>query len=392
MDHLEKIREDLDSRLGEAQEWTQRDNFNPDDPGYTALKDGIDVLQRSYETAVEIHNRQASADKVGASIARRERVQVKERQRPDEDLSLGELFLRSAEFSGYMGRGTSQRLVVDQPLLTRAVITTAADPGKAFMIPDRSFVKRVPTYQTPLLDLANPIQVSSGTVEYVDYPAAAPLAAVVAEGALKPEAALSAVTVSKSLENLAHHVVITRQALEDSSQLRSWIDGNLTRGIGDKLEANAAAALVAATLPAVTGGGSLLSAVRVGVGKVQSAGYRPGAVVLNPADAAAIDIAIMGGTLLGPVSSSSVWGVPVIASGAAPVGTAWVGDFTAGLTLFYRSGTEVLISDSHADYFLKNQFVILAERRALAVVTVPEAFAECTAGTTQVAAASAGKK
>ena len=47
-------------------------------------------------------------------------------------------------------------------------------------------------------------------------------------------------------------------------------------------------------------------------------------------------------------------------------GTTVVGDFKTAITLFDRGQTSVFVTDSHADFFLRNQLVILAEARMLA--------------------------
>jgi HK97 family phage major capsid protein len=211
----------------------------------------------------------------------------------------------------------------------------------------------------------------------VTYPAAAPLAGVVAEGEAKPEATLTATVTPYSLETIAHWVQATRQLLEDSAAVRSFIESSLRRGVLDKIEATIAAAIGAATLPTATGA-DLISAIRVGVADVEDAGYTPNAIVLNPQDYAALDIAVMGGTLLGPTVRPSYWGLPVVASSAQTAGTALVGDFTAGVQLLQRTGVSLYISDSHASTFTSNIFTLLAEARVKAIVGQPSAVVECS--------------
>ena len=74
------------------------------------------------------------------------------------------------------------------------------------------------------------------------------------------------------------------------------IDGELRWEVARAEEADAVAVLAAAsgTIPNATSD-SLLGAIRVGMGTVQAAGYTPTAVLLNPADWAELDVAIMGG-------------------------------------------------------------------------------------------------
>jgi hypothetical protein len=177
-------------------------------------------------------------------------------------------------------------------------------------------------------------RVSSGSIEWYTYPAAYPLAAVVAEGALKPEADVVPELQTASLNTYAHWKAITRQALEDIPRIQSIVESQLRGGLYRKLEADAAAALNGATLTAVDGAGDLLAGIRVGIGTVGAAGYT----------------------------------------------TAYVGDFQNGLTLFDRGTTAVMLTDSHADYFIRNMLLILAETRALPAVTEPAALVKVTEG------------
>ena len=88
--------------------------------------------------------------------------------------------------------------------------------------------------------------VSSGVVDWVEV-GGDPVAAVVAEGAAKPEAAFTLTPQTASLDTLAHWVQITRQALEDAAYIRSLLEGKLRRGLLAKAEADMAAAIDAST-------------------------------------------------------------------------------------------------------------------------------------------------
>jgi hypothetical protein len=154
------------------------------------------------------------------------------------------------------------------------------------------------------------------------------------------------------------------------------------------------AALLAADPTAVDGAGNLMQAVRAAIATVESQGFKPNAVLMNPQDAAMVDMQAMFETVAGAVRQGSVWGLPVVSSAAIPAGTVYVGDFKTALTWFDRGNTDVFMSDSHADFFLRNQLVILAEARAAFAVTEVAALAEATAGVAPVAASASasGKK
>jgi hypothetical protein len=307
-----------------------------------------------------------------------------------ETTTWGQQFTDSDQFRSYPGRGQSGAVELTDylPHQQRAAIMTTDLAIPNYVLPPRVQDITIP----PLLSVVDVVGVNAGVVEWVEI-AGDPVAAVVAEGAVKPEAVLTFTPQSAPLDTIAHYSQITRQALEDASYIRSVIEGKLRRGITLKIAESINNALVGAAIPpaSVPLGGSLLEAIRVGIGVVQSNGYNPNAVLLNPADWADLDMSVMGGTLGGPTVGSTFWGLTPIASRLQPVGTATVGDFKAGVVWFDRNVSSVFISDSHADLFIKNTLVILAETRGKAAVPEPLALCEVavspTAGT-----ASASKK
>jgi Phage capsid family len=297
----------------------------------------------------------------------------------------GSLFVASEAFRAYNGRGSSGEVMLPG-LFSRA----ASDP-----IMVSTFPGGLPPYYyqptpwkmtTPLLDALGHTATSSGTVTWYSWPGAYPTAQVVAEGAAKPPADITPTPHTEALETYAHYKAISRQALEDIPQVQSIVTNALQGGVLTALEAAAAAALADAGsgIPSITNA-DLLAGIRVAIGDVQSRGYaNPNAVLLNPADFAALDLAVMAATVNGPTKTGTVWGVPAIAVGAIPAGTSYVGDFSTAVQLFARDQVSAYMTDSHDDYFVRNLLVILAEQRALVAVTEPQAAEQVvvSAGTT----------
>lgn len=286
----------------------------------------------------------------------------------------GETFVNSPQFKAYTGYGSCQPVDVGEFFPTRAAIDTSfLDPTPA------TFVPTPWKMTTPLLDAVGHERVSSGAVEWLKWPASFPEAAVVAEGSLKPEANFAPTTETASLNTYAHWKGITRQALEDIARIQSIVENVLRQGILKKMETDTATALTSDTDIANVTNADLLTGIRIALGNVQAAGYASAnAVLLNPADFAALDLAVMGATVNGPTVGSTFWGLRAIAVGALPAGTAYVGDFKTGITMFERNNASVYMTDSHADYFLRNTLVVLAETRALPVVTEATAIQEVT--------------
>lgn len=293
-------------------------------------------------------------------------------RRTTDDLSMGELFVRSDVFKSYPGRGTSSRMEISERALPMSLGTSADGIPRAQRINMDD-----PVVEGPLLGLVGTINVSTNSVEAVTWAKVAGGAAVVPEGTAKPSVEWEPTVTPYTLETVAAFTQATRQLLEDAPAVRSFIDTELRREVIRKFESEAAAALVAATLPTATDT-TLLKGIRKGIGEVQAAGYNPTAVLLNPADWADLDIDVFGSTLLGPSRSGSFWGLRPVASNAQPAGTATVGDFVAGVQRFVRTGVSLYITDSHASTFTSNIFTLLAEGRAKTVVTRPAALVEVT--------------
>jgi HK97 family phage major capsid protein len=345
-----------------------RDLSDIEQRSVTDARARIEALDAQIElVSGAIQTRNAGAD-LTAVLNRAERRE----QAPIEARSWGEQFVASGQFSDYRGRGTSASLVIE----SRALPTALAD--MADVLPSKARVDITPPTSTPLLDVINTVNVSQNGIETVVWSKVAGGAAKVAEKSAKPSVEFAPAITPYTLDTIAAYTQMTRQMIEDAPAVRSTIDGMLRREVALKLESEAAASLVAATLPTATDS-SLLAAIRQGVGVVQAAGYNPNAVLLNPADWADLDIALLSGTSApGTPIQQSFWGLRVIAANSQPAGTATVGDMSAGVQRYSRTGVNLYITDSHADTFLSNVFTLLAEARAKTIVTRPQALVECS--------------
>jgi len=371
MSYLDTIKSQLDEKLDAADEYLGREGFDPADPGYVALTAELDTLKRSYERAVEVNNTRAAANSLAGTIAHSAaRQQQRSTEQPQAQDSLGTLFTRSDEFAGYPGRGTSSRVTLERSLPMGIGTVGDGIPGPAQVL--------LPKVEgpAPLLGLIPTVQVSTNSVEIVTWEQTG-TAGIVPEGQMKPPVEWSPTITPVTLDTIAAYTQLTRQLIEDAPAVRSLIDGELRMSVTRKLESEAAVALAAATLPTVDQD-TLLKAIRVGIGTVQAEGFQPNVVLLNPLDWAELDISVLGSTLLGPSMGSQFWALRPVASIAQPVGTATVGDFSAGSVRYTRTGVSLYLTDSHGDTFLRNVFTLLAEARAKTVVLRPAAFAECT--------------
>ena len=388
MDYLDDLlekRSSLDEQLETINDRAAAETRALTDPERESAEDlrkriGI-IDERLSDSVEQAEARRAHETRMGKFDRLRGQLPEQRGRAPQQETtSFGQAFVDSEEFRSYPGRGVGRPVsstAMTALLESRAAITTSnlAIPGVVLPTKVRDVV------MPPLLQVVDVVSVGGGVAEWVEV-TGDPIAAMVAEGAAKPEAGLTFTPKSATLETIAHWVQITRQALADAPYIRSVIEGKLRRGLLLKITDDLAAALAAATLPTASGSADsgMLGAIRVGIATVQDAGHNPNAVLLNPADWADLDMAVMGATVNGPVQGSTFWGLRPVSSADQPAGTATVGDFEAGVTYFDRNATDVFVTDSHADLFIRNVLVVLAEARGKSAVTDTTALCECTVG------------
>jgi hypothetical protein len=373
IDTLEQQLKDVQER---AQALIDGDSFDPDNPEYRALNDEAEKLTRSIRAQSEWTQRKATTDEATTVIRR---AQMRAQQTADHDQPLGswgELFTRSQQFQGYNGYGTSGR--VDVPNLeTRAVSLPikTTDLPSGLLAGNRYLEQAAGLY--PLLNLIPTVQTSLNAFPVWGTQISDGGAAVVPEGDAKPPLDIAEAKIDVSLDLVAVYTQATRQVLEDVAMARSIIDTHLRRAVLKKFEELAVAALLAANLPTASAphsGGTLQGAIRLGMAKVQAAGWNPTVVAVNPDDSASIDVAALGNQCC---NGDNYWGLRVVPVNGLTAGTAIVGDFGSGATTYERySGVSLFVTDSHADTFIHNVFTFLAEARRKTVIERVDAFAK----------------
>lgn len=335
---------------------------------------------------------------------------------------LGEAFVGSAEFDALMksvpnGRFGEKARVQSQPfgvkdLLTGVNRTTSAG---ALLTPDQLGLLD-PFYQRPLTirDLVTPGTTTTDTIEYVKLVSVTNNAAAVAEattsaaigsgdpavtnaqGGLKPESAMVFEKATTNVKTLAHWIPATKRALSDAGQIQTLIDAFLVYGLDEELEdqivsgngvgenlLGVSATSGIQTQAAPAGAETIFDTTRKARTKVRLGGRSiPTAYVFNPLDWQTIDLMRDGNERFygaGPfqVSTPMLWGLPVVESEAIAAGTAYVADWRKAV-LWDREQASIQITDSHADFFIRNLVAILAELRAAFGILRPSAFVKIT--------------
>ena len=215
------------------------------------------------------------------------------------------------------------------------------------------------------------------------------------ENVTKPESGITFTLASAAVATLAHFIPVSRQVLDDSAQLESYVNSRLTYGLkleeedqllnGTGTSGNLGGILKSGNYTAynrgVTGD-SKLDTIRRAITQAQLSEYTADAIVLNPADWETIELLkssygeyVFGGDM-GPIDALGprIWGKRVVATNSIASGTFLVGAFTLGAQIWDRQDAAVQISYEDGDNFKKNMATLLAEERLALTVYRPAAF------------------
>lgn len=254
----------------------------------------------------------------------------------------------------------------------------------------------LPQLQRPLtlLDLIPSAPMSGSNIPYTQEGGAFTGAAETAEGAEKPEAAITFTDAEAIARVIAAWMKLQKAALSDVPALRGIIDQRLRylvlrRLEGQILNGNGTAPNLRGILNtsgigtvAYDAGELIADQLLTGITTVMLADAQADALVMHPLDwmtvlkaKAAGDGHYYGG---GPFATTPqvIWGKNLLASQAIPQGHALVGDFSIGVQLFVREGIQVLFSDSDGTDFRENRVTLLGEGRFALPVWRPSAFVD----------------
>jgi HK97 family phage major capsid protein len=282
------------------------------------------------------------------------------------------------------------------PIEVRAPLLSPAGGWPAAVTAPSAMQPLPPWGETRLAQLFTVLPAEGGNVPYLRDPGQTSAAAPVLEGDTKPESAAAPVLVSEPLSTIAHWLPVSVQSLEDVDGLRAWIDSILLTGLADVQEAQLLNGngtppqlrgllnVSGLTAPyAMAAGQTAADAILTQSMLVQQGSRLPvDAVVLSPSAFTAIATGKTDGTtgayLSGqPMAAApllSLWGIRYTISPALADGTALVGSFRRGAAIYRKGTIRIDVSNSHADYFIKNLVAIRCEMRELLAVFKPKAF------------------
>lgn len=325
--------------------------------------------------------------------------------------SLGEQFVTHANYaklveggvSGKTGRWSSGAI----ELKTTLTEGTAGVPGPGYapvstptVLPGITDLRFQPL---TVADLFPSGATSSPLLRYLVETAVTNAAATVAELGLKPESAITFAKVDETLKKIATFLPVSDEMLEDFAQIRSYLDARLTLFVklqeevqllrGDGSGTNLVGILNRAGLAAniVKGSGVSLpgdndmDAIYRQITAIRTTSFlEPETIVIDPLGWQTIVLSKNGqgqyyaGGPFVDQANPSLWGKPTVPTTAMPANTALVGAFRQASQVFRKGGLTVEASNSHADFFQRNETAIRAEERLLLAVYRPGAFGTVT--------------
>ncbi|WP_280393215.1 phage major capsid protein [Nocardia wallacei] len=208
-------------------------------------------------------------------------------------------------------------------------------------------------------------------------------------GGYKPEGAWAYERKVAVVKTIAEWVPATKRALADVAALEGLINDELRKDVAEAEEGqilngngsgeNFTGINSTSGVQTQSFSTDIITSIRKGITKARTVGrVNPTGIVVNPADAEAIDLLKDGENRYyfgGPyaIAQRTMWGLPVVESETQASGTALLGDFSKAV-IWDREQTTVTMTDSHADFFIRNMVAILAEERLAFAVTRPTAF------------------
>lgn len=239
------------------------------------------------------------------------------------------------------------------------------------------------------------VPVSTGSIQYVRDRSNSNGAQVVAEGTRKPETQFDFEAVNAPIVTVAHWAKITEQLAADAPAVAAYINRKMMYKLALKVDnqlitGNGSATELSGFLN--TGnhtdysgsitpptGSTLIDFALLLKTRLETEGYAPRTLVLNPSDWAALALLkdsqkryLLGGPAA--VTDKVIWGTNVVTSSSMTAGKYLMADFALGSTIFDRQEMAVEMA-RESDDFIKNIFTIRVERRLGLVVDTPAAIA-----------------
>ena len=319
--------------------------------------------------------------------------------------TVGQLFTESDAYKNYVGTGVKG---IDSKIETKTTLTTTGYPPETLRQPGiLETALRDPNAVISLFDIINTDQ---NAFSYLEETTFTNNAAEAAEGSAVGEAALAFTEKTEAIRKMGVFIPVTDELLADEAGIQGYLNSRLQTMINLRLDSQLLNG--DGTAPNIEG---LLDAGKSSVGSSDFNSYNgnlgrigkiydaitdirvnaftePDAIIMHPSDwnqiVTSVNDVTTSGSLnplfvvaggFGADAAPTIWGLKVVPTTAIANNTMIVGKFGGGeaANVVMRQGIELAVTDSHSDFFIKNQLAIRATMRVGFPVYRQAAFHKC---------------
>ena len=322
--------------------------------------------------------------------------------------TIGEQFSDSDAYKAYTEKGVKG---VDSHAEFKTTLNTTGYPPESLRAP--GILETALRDPDSVIGLFDQIQTSQNAYVYLEETTFTNAAAEAAEGAAMAESALAFTERTESIRKIATFLPVTDELLSDVSSIQGYVNSRLSTMMklrldnqlmdGDGSAPNLTGVLNKSGINSFAFGsysGELgrLGQIYQAITEIRKDAFvEADAIVMNPEDwyqiitsvtdvatttsgAAAKNplFAVAGG--FGDAVTPRLWGLRVVPSTVVAAGTTLVGKFGGGdaAQVVMREGVDLAVSDSHSDFFTKNQLAIRLTMRLGFAIYRPTAFCKIT--------------
>ena len=325
--------------------------------------------------------------------------------------SIGEQFTNTDAYNNYMSNGVKG---VDSQAEFKTTLNTTGYPPESLRAP--GILETALRDPNAIIGLFDQINTDQNAYVYLEETTFTNNAAEIAESGdiSGNEGALAFTERTESIRKIATFLPVTDELLADVSGIQGYVNSRLTtmmrlRMDNQLLNGNGTAPNLTGVLnksgintfdySSYSGELNRLGQVYQAITEIRKDSFvEPDAVVMHPSDwyqivtavtdqagtssagyASKNPLIVAAGGFGGDVAAR-LWGLKVVPSTAIAEGTALVGKFGGGdaAQIIMRQGVDLAVSDSHSDFFAKNQLAIRLTMRMGFVVYKPTAFCSIT--------------
>jgi len=280
---------------------------------------------------------------------------------------------------------TLSKETIEKTLVSRANVTAGTN---AFRVPGVGQIAVVTSVISTLFRHVDVGENSGGVIRYLDQSAITRGAAPVAEGAQKPESAITWIESLSPIQKIADSIPVTKEAWNDLAFVKSEIEALLNFNIALKVDqqlyngTGITPELKGVYTSAILYAGTtfddsveqaniadLVMILAADISNGKNGKYVANTVLVNPMDALRLKLSktIDGIYLTNPfIANGNLSGMQIVESSQVAPNTLVVGDFRFG-TIYDLEGFVIEMGWIN-DQFIKNQMTILAEQRLMLLI------------------------